>query len=322
MMVGLKVGVHASHRAIEAYLYSLLDSMTFLRSGSDGEIHLRDLPRNCINLGDKKKVVENKPDVAIARTASAVEWYRENDIPTVWFLSGPPQAGQRERRRPYLKMCQSVVAYSHEHAELWSDPEWPPVDVCYYPIDTNVFKSYSGHIEKALMIATMHMGWWESNDWKGTRFFERCLQEGLPFQLIGFNNKEKDGDRWDKANPYPINDEQTMVRVLADHRLYAHTGIFLCRSPIEALAVGAPVVIRETPASHYLEELPHGQGVFRAQSDDQFMDAVLFYLNHPEKAQKMGYRGRDKVVRHFNLRAVQRQWTDVLVGAIRRAQDS
>ena len=308
----LKVAVHANHRSIEHYLYSLLPDVLFLRSGADGEMHLRELPPNCINLGGRQKVIDNEPDMAIARNASAVEWYRENGLPTLWFLSGPPQVGQRERRRAALAQCQASVAYSAEHAEFWSDPEWPRCHVCHYPIDTEVFEGYNGDIQKALMIATMHMSWWRGTGWKGTDFFKKCLDAGMPYQLIGFNNREKDGDMWDAADPYPINDEATMVDCLTSHRVYGHTGSFLCRSPLEAMAVGAPVVIRHSRVGHYLAILPHDEGVFRAVTNDEFVEAVTFFLNNPLRAKEFGARGRARIASYFNPRFVQTQWEEAI----------
>lgn len=308
----LKVAVHANHRAIESYLYSLLPDVLFLRSGADGEMHLRDLPSNCIHLGGKQKVIDNKPDMAIARNAGAVGWYRENGLPTLWFLSGPPQGGQRERRREALAQCQATVAYSAEHAEFWSDPEWPQCHVCHYPIDTEVFKGYHGNTRKALMIATMHMSWWRGSGWKGTDFFKECLDAGMPYQLIGFNNREKDGDMWDAANPYPINDEATMVDALAAHCVYGHTGSFLCRSPLEAMAVGAPVVIRHHRMGHYLAILPHNEGVYRAIGDEEYINAIDYFLDNPEAAKEMGARGRERIREYFNPTLVQAQWEEAI----------
>lgn len=309
----LRVAVHANHRSIEHYLYSLFPDILFFRSGADGEMHLRELPPNCIHVGGKNKVIDNKPDFAIARNASAVEWYRENGLPTIWYLSGPPQPGQKGRRREHFQMCQALVAYSDAHRILWSDPgaepELPPIFVAHYPIDTKVFKGYEGNIEKALMIATMPMEWWRGTGWKGTDFFKECLDQDVPYQLIGFNN-EKD-EIWDAANPYPINDEEEMVKCLAAHRVYGHTGTFLCRSPLEALAVGAPVVIRHTRMSHYLDILPHGEGVFRAISDKEFVDAVGHYMTHADEARRMGEKGRERVMAYFNPVHVREQWEKV-----------
>lgn len=307
----LKIAVHANHRAIEHYLYSLLPDILFLRSGADGKMHLRDMPQNCIHLGGRQKVIDNKPDMAIARNAKAVEWYREHDLPTLWFFSGPPQSGQVERRRPYIEQCQATLAYSAAHAEFWSDPKFPICHVAHYPIDTEVFKGYEGNIEKALMIATMRMNWWRGTGWKGTDFFKAILDDGVPYQLIGFNNDE-DGDMWDAANPYPINDEATMVKCLAAHRVYGHTGSFLCRSPLEAMAVGAPVVIRHHRVSHYVGILPHDEGVFRAVSNDEFVEAVTFFLNNPDKAKAFGARGRERIKNYFSPVYVRTQWEEAI----------
>ena len=309
----IRIAVHASHRAMEHYVYSLLPDITFLRSGPDGKMHLRDLPSNCQNLGSREKVIAACPDMAIARSAAAFEWYREHDLPTLWYLSGPPQPGQIERRRPYLKECQVLLAYSKEHAEQWSDPEFPEVHVCRYPIDTNVFKGYTGHIAKALMIATMKMSWWGNvpGDWKGTSFFKHLLDEGLPYQLIGFNNDE-DGLWLDDTNPYPINDEGTMVECLAAHRVYGHSGTFLCRSPLEAMAVGAPVVIRQTNVSHYFEELPHGCGVWRAETESDFVETIADFLAHPDEIKEFGMLGRQAISEHFNYDLVRRQWMEAI----------
>ena len=315
----MRVAVHANHRAIEHYLYSLFPDMLFFRSGADGEMHLRDLPPNCIHVGGKKKVIENKPDFAIARSAGAVEWYRENGLPTIWFLSGPPQPGQKGGRREHFQMCQALVAYSDYHAELWLDPEakpaLPTIYVAHYPIDTKVFKGYEGNIEKALMIATMPMEWWRGTGWKGTDFFKQCIDDGMPYQLIGFNN-DKDGDMWDAANPYPINDEAEMVECLAAHRVYGHTGTFLCRSPLEALAAGAPVVIRHNRMSHYLDILPHGQGVFRAISDAEFVAAIHFYLANPDAARADGEKGRERMMAFFAPGEVRKQWAAAFEGVL------
>lgn len=316
----MRVAVHANHRAIEHYLYSLFPEVLFFRSGADGEMHLRDLPPNCIHVGGKKKVIQNNPDFAIARNAGAVEWYRENGLPTLWYLSGPPQPGQKGRRREHFQMCQALVAYSEAHRELWSDPKadpvLPPIFVAHYPIDTKVFKGYEGNIEKALMIATMHMSWWTGTGWKGTEFFKECLDQGIPYQLIGFNNREKDGDMWDAANPYPINNEAEMVECLAAHRVYGHTGTFLCRSPLEALAVGAPVVIRHNRMSHYLDVLPHGEGVFRAISDKEYISAINYYLTHPDNAKQMGAKGRERMMAYFNPAHVREQWERAFKGVL------
>lgn len=313
----LKIAVHANHRAIESYLYSLLPDIQFIRSGADGAMHLRDMPENCLEVGGKKKVIQQKPHMAIARSAPAVEWYRENGLPTLWFLSGPPQPGQKGRRRPHLKQCQAMVAYSMEHAELWSDPEFPPCYVAHYPIDTEVFGGYDGGIAKALMIATMRMGWWATagGNWKGTEFFKQCLDMGIPYQLIGFDN-EKDGDMWAAATPYAINTEAEMVACLASHRAYGHTGSFLCRSPLEALATGVPVVIRHSPAGHYLGILPHGEGVYRAVNDNEFIGALSYYLWNAEEAKKMGALGRERVREYFNPALVQTQWQAAIEGVL------
>ena len=318
----LKVAVHANHRAIEHYLYSLLPDIQFIRSGADGAMHLRDMPDNCLEVGGKKKVIAEGPDLGIARSAEAVKWYRKNGLPTIWFLSGPPQPGQKERRRPQLEQCQASVAYSEEHAEMWSDPKFPTCYVAHYPIDTEAFKGYEGGIKKVLMIATMRMGWWAhaGGNWKGTEFFKQCLDMGIPYQLVGFDN-EKDGDMWAAANPYPINDEAAMVQCLADHRVYGHTGSFLCRSPLEALATGAPVVIRHSPVGHYLSILPHGEGVYRAVNDNEFIGALQHYLWDHEAAKKMGALGRQRVQMFFHPDFVREQWMVAIEGAL-NAQNS
>lgn len=310
----MRIACHASHRAMEHYLYNLLAPVEFLRYGADGQMFMRPLPENCKMLG-KKEILEAKPNAAIARDGAAVEFFRENNIPTIYYLSGPPQPGQKKRLAPYLAQCQAVTVYSDEHKALWAMPSLPPIHVCRYPIDVNIFRGYNGHIRKALMVATMPMSWWENKaDWKGVWLFRLCLEHNLPMQLIGFNNDEPE---WKAANPYPIQDEATMVHCLGNHTVYAHTGNFLCRSPLEAAAVGAPVVIRLTECSHYLDELPHGLGVYRAQTTEEFLSAITYYLSHPGGALTMGAYGRARIARYFSPAVVRQQWLEAIQDAIR-----
>lgn len=312
----MRVAVHASHRAIEHYLYSLLPECTFYRSGPDGGMVLRELPENCVNLGGFKRVLANKPHVAIARDAGHVEQYREAGIPTLWYLSGPPKPAEKNSRREYFRMCQGIVAYSDYHAELWAKDETglPRFHICHYPIDTDVFKNYDGSCRRALMIATMNMQWWAGHggDWKGRWLLVDCLKAGIPFQLIGFNNE--DDEELADANPFAIDSEDRMVGVMRQHRVYAHTGSFLCRSPLEAAAIGLPVVIRLTEYTHYLDELPHLQGVFRAFDQKEFMAAVQFFLENPEEARAFGQRGREQIKKHFSPELVHDQWLRALEG--------
>lgn len=308
--MGLRIAVHANHRAIEAHLYNLFPNVEFLRFGPDGEMHLRDLPPNCKKMS-QEAVMNSNPDLAIAREGVPAYAFYEREIPTIIYLSGPPQGMiQKRRRAPWLQRAQAIVAYSKEHKALWDHPTFPPIFVCRYPIDTDVFKGYYGTVDKALMIATMRMSWWQDieGDWKGAWLLRLMLQRGVPFQLIGFGNKE---EHWKPANPYPINSEAEMVEVLALHSVYAHTGSFLCRSPLEALAVGAPVVIRQTQYSHYFQELPHGKGVFRTKGPDEFQSAVEYFLRYNHVAAEHGIRGRQRIKEFFSPEVVRAQWQEV-----------
>lgn len=308
----LRVGIHANHRAIESYLFNLLSDVTFYRCGPDGEMHMREFPDNCIQMGTKEVMYQNL-DVAIARNPEKVAQFRMYGIPTIYYLSGPPKPGQKENLAPSLVRCQAIVVYSEEHRDLWYDESFPPIVVCKYPIDTEVFSGYTGEIERALMIATMPMNWWpQSGDWKGAWLLRRCLDEGYPFQLIGFNNEVDYPD----ANPHPIQTESEMVDCLRKHRLYAHTGSFLCRSPLEAAAVGAPVVIRNTEYSHYLEELPHCEGVYRANSVEEFQTAIRIYLKNPEIARMDGAKARACIKQFFSPEIVRAQWMEALETAV------
>jgi len=283
---------------------------------------LRPLPENCHNVKSENKVMAAKPELAITRTAGKAKFYRDHGLPTLWYLSGPPQPGQLAHRMPYFRLCQGLVAYSEEHKKLWTPPipdlphDFPPIYVCRYPIDTEAFKGYRGDIAKALMIATMPMHYWARipGDWKGPWLLKICLSEGIPYQLIGFDN---DYPIWEDATPRAITSEAEMVECLASHRVYGHTGTFLCRSPLEALAVGAPVVIRQTGASHYMTELPHGEGVERVpDAPGRFMEAIRYYLAHPYAAVEMGQRGRERIAEFFSPDVVKKQWTRAFEGAL------
>ena len=103
-----------------------------------------------------------------------------------------------------------------------------------------------------------------------------------------------------------------MVGVLAAHRVYGHTGSFLCRSPLEAMAVGAPVVIRHHRVGHYLGILPHAEGVFRAISDEEFVEAVTFFLDNPDDAKAFGAKGRECIRVHFAPSYVRMQWMEAI----------
>lgn len=304
----MNVAIHANHRAIEAYLFGLLPDVTFYRFGPDGEMHMREFPSNCIQMGTRE-VLSQDLDVAIARNSAKVTQFRMHGIPTIYYLSGPPKPGHKERLAPSLIECQAIVTYSREHRDLWYDESFPPMIPCRYPIDTDVFNGYVGDVAKALMIATMPMNWWpKPGDWKGAWLLRKCMDDGIPFQLVGFNNEAD----YPEATPYPIQTEREMVRCLRQHRVYAHTGSFLCRSPLEAAAVGAPIVVRQTEFSHYLEELPSGDGVFRAEGVEAFQGCIRTYLENPVLAQADGEMARARIKEYFSPETARAQWMEAL----------
>lgn len=90
------------------------------------------------------------------------------------------------------------------------------------------------------------------------------------------------------------------------------------RAPAEGLAAGKPVIV--TDAGGVLDIIKEGvNGLVVPRKDSKAMaEAILWVLNHPEKAQQMAAAGRQHVIDNFNIEvyveAVQKVYECVLNG--------
>ena len=289
----MNILTHGFHRACEYYWMGLFPEHTFLSFSNNilkwdaNGMPMRGVPKNC----QRVTRIPGKVDFAVAHTTAGYNYFTARKIPTIrWYHTTRFSEDPKNETEAGV-----TVYYSHESKDSWGIGE--KKFVAYHPIDMNIFNGYVGEKPRAVMCASMPLDWWGGV--KGAAQFRKMVTEyEVPYKLVGMNNETP----WPQCEPEFVLSEERMIEIFRSYRVYGNTAPYIPRSPLEALAVGMPVVSYLGDHTTLYEELK--DAVDWAKTDEDFKDRVMWYIeNEPSQDVK-----RREAMEAFAPEKVKRQW--------------
>jgi hypothetical protein len=181
-------------------------------------------------------------DVGYAITIERFRIILEHGKPCVFHIDQVPQEWDNLKELKILIGDSPVCYWSKEESEMWQ--VGTPI-IRPHPIDITIFRGYKPTKEMAITIATRSFNSW-GPDLKGYSILKDAYKE-IPIQVIAGGEK-------DFPNAMElINTEEDMIKTLQDHQVYFNCAWKLDRSPLEAMAIGLPVVDIKTEFNVYKE---------------------------------------------------------------------
>jgi len=288
----MKIATHPFHRAIEYYWLSLFPEHEFqfvassdLPSDPEG-MPIRPHPPNYHLMTTQKGC-----DFAVAHTLAGYRYFKDK-LPTIMWFHHLPYGNNEYGTVPV------AVYLTHEAKEAWG-AGFAEV-VAYHPIDVFGYHEYVGDIPKFINVATMPMTWWGEK--KGVSTFNYLLEEGVDIKLIGSNNENDYPD----CEPELVVDQRRLKYMYRHLRGYTCTSPQIERSPLEALATGMPVIIKEDPRNTLVEEV--GDLCYFVSTDEEFAQMCRVILNNDFGDNS--YKNKDRIWKIFRPEQIRARWEE------------
>jgi hypothetical protein len=244
------------HDFCEYYMYKTMPEHTFYVVDNGVEPKGRIFPSNAI-ITSWDKIPWDIIDCGYAVGYERVESVWKHNKPCVFHIDQVPQQWDDTKKLAELLKDTPTCYWSEEEAEMWK--VGTPI-VRPHPIDTDIFKGYKPTKEMAITIATRAFSGW-GPDLKGFNILKDAYPE-VPIQVIA-------KDDHDFANAKVILSEEEMVKTLQDHQVYFNCAWKLDRSPLEAMAVGMPVIALRT-----------GQNVYKKYFNEENNNIIYVWNTH------------------------------------------
>ena len=288
----MKIATHPFHRAIEYYWLSLFPEHEFqfvansdLPSDPEG-MAIRPHPPNYHLMTTQKEC-----EFAVAHTLEGYRYFKDK-LPTIMWFHHLPYGNNEYGTVPV------AVYLTHEAKNIWKSGFTEVV--AYHPIDVYKHYEYKGDVPRFVNVATMPMTWW--GDKKGKSTFDYLLQEGVPIKLVGANNEEDYPD----CEPELIRDQRRIKYIYGHFRGYTCTSPQIERSPLEALATGMPVIIKEDERNTLVEEV--GDLCLWVSTDKEFAHMCKAALKLD--LSKNVYECKERIYKIFRPEEIRKRWLE------------
>jgi hypothetical protein len=286
--------VHTSHESLYRFLPYEFDMGNFFGYGKWNSYE-RFVPDN-INLTEE---IGSDYDLIIAHTADAVEgWIELRDklnIPLVAKFHTFSNVSAKAKMLEFKKERKFDIFISNSIQEL---ADWEQEDygmACPQPFPAEELFGWKGNINRAVFVGNSIETWDRLDNL-------RIIAREIPIDIHGTNLVD-----WaDNSLRYP-----DLIESLKSHRVFVNAGPLMTMAPLEAMAVGCPVVAFNFPThSHIL-----GEYVPQANTVEELILLAKGMLSDINYARQIGLAQRKVVTGTFTTKS----WIDNWALFIERA---
>ncbi len=304
-MKPLSICTERYHDFCEYYMYKDLPEHTFYIVDNNVEPKGRVFPKNA-KITPWDQIPWDIIDVGYAVHYERVEAVWQHNKPCVFHIDQVPQQWDNPKKLAELLKDTPTCYWSDEEAEMWQ--VGTPI-VRPHPIDTNEFRGYNPTIKSAITIATRAISGW-GPDLKGFNILKNAYNQ-IPIQVIA------KGDH-DFSNARSIDSEEDMIKTLQDHQVYFNCAWKLDRSPLEAMAVGEPVVALRTVFNTYKKYFNEdNNNIIYAWNVNEMIDKTKKLLEDKEKCYEIGVNARGTIREYYNPKLSAKGWNKAFNLAIK-----
>lgn len=296
----LNIVMERYHDFCEYYMYKTLPEHTFYIVDNNITPKGRIFPDNA-KITPWTKIPWDIIDVGYAIHDGLLQEVWKHNKPCVRQIDQVPQQFDNINRTIELLKDTITCYWSEEETEMWraGKPIWIP-----HPIDTAVFKGYNPTQEKAITIATRAFSSW-GPDLKGYNILKDAYKE-LPIQVIARDDHEF-------PNAKAIWSEEEMVKTLQEHQVYFNCAWKLDRSPLEAMAVGLPVVAIKTGLNVYKKYFNEEKNnIVYAWNIADMINKTKELLSNKERCYEIGVNARNTIREFWNPQLSRERWNKAL----------
>lgn len=284
------------HNFCEYYMYTALPEHQFYLVDNNYPFTGRPLPPNA-HITPWNDIPWDKIDVGYAVTYERVQSVRQHDKPCVFHIDQVPQQWDDPKTLAILLKDIPVCYWSEEESKMWS--VGIPI-VRPHPIDISIFKGYNPTTKSAITIATRAFSGW-GPDVKGYNILKDAYY-AVPIQVIAKNDQNF-------PNARGIESEEDMIQTLQSHQVYFNCAWKLDRSPLEAMAVGLPVVALRTGHNVYKDLFDEKKNnIVYAWNMQEMVDKTKKLLEDKERCFEIGVNARNVIREHFDPELSKNGW--------------
>jgi glycosyltransferase involved in cell wall biosynthesis len=307
----MKIVTQRYHDFCEYYQYKTLSEHFFYVIDNGVKPKGRPLTINTAYIS-VNNIPWSEVDLGIAFNYDGVKLYKSHNVPCVFHVDQMPQPGvdDIEGRRKFTKGM-VVLYWSEEEKEGWN--MGIPI-VRPHPIDTEVFKGWNPLHNKAITIASRAFRGW-GPDLKGYNILKEAYPR-VSIQVVAYDDR-------DFANAIGIHSEEDMVKALQDHWVYFNCAWKLDRSPLEAMAVGMPVIAIRKPQNAYKRVINEERNnIVYANDWVDMVEKTRALLGDYERAKSIGANGRKTIQEFFSPKLASEGWNKAFHLAINNAKQN
>lgn len=298
------------HDFCEYYMYKTLPEHTFYIVDNNVEPKGRTFPSNA-KITPWDKIPWDIIDCGYAVQFERVKSVWEHGKPCVFHIDQVPQQWDNVKSLAELLKDIPVCYWSEEEAEMWK--VGTPI-VRPHPIDSSIFQGYKPTKEMGITIATRAISGW-GPDLKGYNILKDAYKE-VPIQVIAKDDQ-------DFGNAKVILSEEEMVRTLQDHQLYFNCAWKLDRSPLEAMAVGMPVVAIKTAYNVYRKYFnEENNNIVYAWNIADMITKTKELLADKERCREIGNNARETIKKYYDPKLSKDGWNKAFELAIKQYDKS
>lgn len=151
-------------------------------------------------------------------------------------------------------------------------------------------------------------------------FYGGCSEDDCKEELMEYVNGTEVAVSGEKNIPLKekvhfMGISNTLEKDIADAAMFVLPSNYegMPNALMEAMTLGIPSISTDCPCGgsrYWIEHMKNGQ-LFPVGDEDALEEAILFYINNPEKAEEMGKAGREKL-KSATLDKVYVQWKDYM----------
>lgn len=291
----LNIVMERYHDFCEFYMYQALPDHHFYVVDNNVK-PTREFPPNA-EIISWDNVPWEKIDLGYAVTYDRVEAVWQHNKPCVFHIDQVPQQWDDPKKLAKLLGNTPTCYWSKEEAEMWN--------VGYeivrpHPIDIKDFKGYFPQKKSAITIATRAISGW-GPDLKGYNILKDAYYR-VPIQVIAKDDQ-------DFPNARAIQTQEDMIKTLQEHQVYFNCAWKLDRSPLEAMAVGLPVVALRTAFNVYKDIFTEEKNnIVYAWNMQEMVQKTKELLEDQNRCYNIGIRGRDAIREHWSPLISRKGW--------------